>query len=566
MALLFAGLPSLLGASKAALRYPVALELTEDGKTAFTANSRSGSISVIDLPRQRVAAEYTIKGKLTDIALHPRSKFLLATDAGNHRIHFFAFKNRKLIHLKDEPCIPYPARVVISEDGATVAIASTWDQRLGIYKTDGTNHHISFRQSHTLSMPFPLREMLWVDGRDQFVVADAFGGNIAAVRATSGTVLAMHLLPAHNIRGLALDANGERLLISHQILNPLARTTFNDVHWGVLMANVIRSIPLRNLTDARAKVLRGSRLHRLGMNGPAAGDPAGIGVGNLGHVAVALAGIGGLETGPSLAEMERIETGERPSVVRIHGTRAYVLNTFGDSISIIDLKKSQRIGSISLGQQSKLNAAQRGERLFFDARLSHNGWLSCHSCHTGGHSNGMLNDNLGDNSFGAPKRVISLLGVADTSPWAWNGSITQLEQQVIKSIKSTMHGEPLSKEQIADLTAFLKTLPRPPVPTRARDPETIDRGKELFTSLKCIRCHQPPLYTTDEVYNVGFKDEAGNEEFNPPSLRGLQHRTGFFHDKRARTLHDVFNKYRHQLEEKLNPSALTDLVSFLRTL
>ena len=52
-----------------------------------------------------------------------------------------------------------------------------------------------------------------------------------------------------------------------------------------------------------------------------------------------------------------------------------------------------------------MTAADRGERLFFDGRLSHDGWLSCQSCHTDGHTNNALADTLGDGSFGAAKRL-----------------------------------------------------------------------------------------------------------------------------------------------------------------
>ena len=48
------------------------------------------------------------------------------------------------------------------------------------------------------------------------------------------------------------------------------------------------------------------------------------------------------------------------------------------------------------------DAVARGERLFHDARLSHDGWMSCHSCHVDGHTNGLVADTLGDGSYGAP--------------------------------------------------------------------------------------------------------------------------------------------------------------------
>ena len=75
-------------------------------------------------------------------------------------------------------------------------------------------------------------------------------------------------------------------------------------------------------------------------------------------------------------------------------------NTLGDSVSVVDLAKGTVLKEISLGRQSPLGPAERGEQLFYDARLSLEGWFSCHSCHSDGHSNGRLNDNLGDGGFG----------------------------------------------------------------------------------------------------------------------------------------------------------------------
>src|SRR2546430_7868047 len=47
-----------------------------------------------------------------------------------------------------------------------------------------------------------------------------------------------------------------------------------------------------------------------------------------------------------------------------------------------------------------------------------------------GHTNGLLNDNFTDGSFGTPKRVLSLLGVKDTGPWAWTGHLDKLPEQI----------------------------------------------------------------------------------------------------------------------------------------
>jgi len=131
-----------------------------------------------------------------------------------------------------------------------------------------------------------------------------------------------------------------------------------------------------------------------------------------------------------------------------------VANTFSDSISIVDVASAKIAGQIALGMQPPLSKAERGELLFYDARLSHDGWFSCHTCHPDGHTTSLLNDNQSDGSFGTPKRILTLRGVGDTGPWAWNGSMPDLERQVRTSIEKTMQGTKPTSEQVSDLTAF----------------------------------------------------------------------------------------------------------------
>ena len=169
--------------------------------------------------------------------------------------------------------------------------------------------------------------------------------------------------------------------------------------------------------------------------------------------------------------------------------------------------------------------------------------MSCQSCHTDGHTNGLLSDTLGDGSYGAPKRVPSLLGVAATGPWTWTGSMDRLEDQVRKSIATTMHGheagrragrrpDRVSRHAGAAVAAI--------VVSRGADDPAIARGSAVFQARKCASCHEPPEYTTPQKVDVGLVDEVGNREFNPPSLRAVSRRDAFFHDGRARSLREVF--------------------------
>src|SRR5207249_6766479 len=150
-----------------------------------------------------------------------------------------------------------------------------------------------------------------------------------------------------------------------------------------------------------------------------------------------------------------------------------------------------------------------------------------------------------------PKRVLSLRGVGDTGPWAWNGSMATLDAQVRKSIESTMHGKKPTDDQVRDLTAYLQSLP--PAPAHARlvgrmDERAVQRGRDVFAKHECAKCHAPPTYTSPKTYDVGLADEAGLKHFNPRSLRGTSQGGPYVHDARAATLEEVFTKHRHQLK------------------
>ena len=132
-----------------------------------------------------------------------------------------------------------------------------------------------------------------------------------------------------------------------------------------------------------------------------------------------------------------------------------------------------------------------------------------------------------------------------------------------------MHGPKLADSQTAELSAYLATLAPPPglgtIAART-EPPAATRGRAIFTERKCAACHVAPEYTSPLRYDVGLKDEVGNHEFNPPSLRGASSRDSFLHDGRARSLEEVFEKEKHPRGLVLSAQEIGDLVSFLKTL
>jgi cytochrome c peroxidase len=417
----------------------------------------------------------------------------------------------------------------------------------------------------------------------RLVVADAFAGNIAVINPPRGVIESVRALPAHNIRGMAISADGERVLVSHQVLSPLARADFDDVHWGNLMQNVVRDLSLASILDADADLLAGSRVTRLGDVGNGAADPAGLAVvpgvhSTEGVLPVssswlqALSGVGEVAIDTGTARL-RLSVGSRPIDIAWDEKRrvAYVVCMLDDTIAVVDLDAADVIAHITLGPRPQPTPRDRGERLFFDGRRSHDGWLSCHSCHTDGHTNGGLADTLGDESYGTAKKIPSLLGVRDTNPWGWNGRFRELHAQVTASFTSTMHGTAPTAYETADVVAFLHTLRPPPAVDDGMQSDAvrdrIEQGRRLFAGLSCRSCHVPPLtYTIDGVFDAGIRDEAGLSEFNPPSLRGVSQRASFFHDGRAPTLEAVFTDHAHQLPRELAGDELQSLLAFLRSL
>jgi cytochrome c peroxidase len=246
-----------------------------------------------------------------------------------------------------------------------------------------------------------------------------------------------------------------------------------------------------------------------------------------------------------------------------------IANTFADSMTIFDLKTWQIEGHLSLGPTLELTQEEWGEQLFYDARLSLDGWYSCHSCHTDGHTTGYRTDNQSDLSFGAPKRILPLGGAGHTGPWAWNGKAKHLSRQIESSIENTMQGEPRTPKELVALESYLLTLEPAPSLDRMRgtlDEAAVSRGEQVFRSAGCADCHQPPTYTSDQLYDVGLADEVGNKEFNPPSLLGVSQRQELFHDSRARSLSEVFEKHHHGDAHLLNDKKRADLIAFLRSL
>lgn len=564
----------------AAHRRPVALEVHVASSQLFVLNQRAATVSVLDMKQQIFTGEIAVGGVPSDMERIAATDLIAIANEANHVVSLYAVSKNTLIHVHDIPSCRHPIQLKYDARTSLLYVAGLWSRQLAVLQINKTEPKHS-KLIQLVDLSFAPRKMVIDGDGDRMIIGDAYGGTLGIADVSDAvrgrlSIIGYRTFPGHNVRGLELSASGEMLIIAHQMLNELAHTVRNDVHWGLLMSNDLRWMRLENVFIGGEEMYTGAHMHPLGEAGSATGDPTGMAITKDGTVVVILGGVGEIAYGQEDDfSLQRIKVGLRPMDIVVTSDKIYVANMLSDSISIVSLK-DQESTQIPLGPQAKWTDVDRGERLFFNAKLSHDGWMSCHSCHTDGHTNGLLNDNFSDTSFGAPKRVLTLLGKAKTAPFAWNGKAEDLETQIKNSLTLTMQmDEPPSDDQLQELAAFLKTLPSPPSIDEARkrvDKEAIARGQKVFHQADCRQCHAPPAFTVTGLFDVGLSDSEGNHEFNPPSLLGVGQRVHFFHNNTAKTLSDVFLKHKHpvgpqaQDAEVLTPQQVADLVQFLRSL
>lgn len=567
----------------AAVRRPIALVRIQD--SILTGNRETGSVSILESDSLSVTGEFRVAGRLDDLVAATQSGPLLGVDSRAHELILIdvrqpPFTGSRLDVAQRATVSRYPVSVVVMPDARLASVASKWSRRLTIVSLlpEGAER---IRVTRTIDLPFAPGKQLVLDNR-HVLVADAFAGQLAIVDAQSGTIRSRRLLNGHNIRGLTLTADAQQVQLTHQIMLSITATTRSRISWGGVVSNSLHTIPVADLltpaapVDGRPRSIYG-RLYPLGEDRNAAGDPAGVASAEDGRTFVALSGIHEvcLKRTDDL-ELLRREGGRRPTAILFdeQANRLIVANTSDDSISLFEGNSLVELKRMSLGPAGKRTARQLGEELFYDARFSLDGWYSCHSCHSDGHSTGRLNDNFSDHSFGTPKRILSLLGVADTKPWAWDGSETSLESQVRSSIELTMAGPgkgspAVNEENVAALAEYLRSLPPAPSVANARgefDRAAVARGQTVFTRHGCADCHRPPAFTSTGTFDVGIHDAAGLRTFNPPSLRGLSQRGPYFHDNRAATLRELIDQHDHDAAAALPATEKEDLIQFLKSL
>ena len=551
-------------------RQPVSLVRPTGSPFIYVGNGRSGSVSLLDSTQRKVVAEFNVAKRIAKLARLNAvvTDRLLAIDDQASEVVLLGIGQRTVKRLAALAVAKAPRGMAVLNSGKSAVVSSTWARRLTFVDIVGQRLVVK----GIVDLPFSPQELVLFSNDRYVLAADAFGGQLAVIGVRQKKLEAVMQLQGHKLRGLSASRDGRSIWVPQQLLFAKNYTSRDAVHWGGVMKNVVRRIPTRSLLKGMiSRVAEAGQTTFLGYPDAAAGDPEGFLTTSKGRQVIALSGVDQVAVSEVGGTVIRIDVGHRPTSLLLDKAEqnVWVANTFDDTVSLVRLRNPRVVGKVSLGPARKLKLVEKGERLFFAANLSSDGWFSCHSCHVDGHTNHRLNDNFGDQTTGAPKRVLSLLGVGHTGPWAWNGKVNSLEKQIERSILATMQGPKPKRREVAAIAKYLNSLSNPPPVTVARshrDKPTVERGKKLFGRLSCTNCHSRPNFTSAGRYDVGLTDQRGETEFNPPSLIGVGHRRNLFHDNRGRSLRDVFRRYRHGLKRKLKANEEDDLLAYLKSL
>ena len=379
-----------------------------------------------------------------------------------------------------------------------------------IVKWDGSNWRDEINRSWNAQIPFTLADV-------DLVVIDASSSAISAKVHGIGT----------HIGNMAFDAPAQRLLVAN--LDDINQVRFEPNVSGRFQASRVSvldaSLPtpvIVSTSDLNAHVDFGNpngsdseRVQSLALPADIVRQSSDGTV----YVAATSSGRVGVLS-PAGAVTSRITVGQGPTGLAIDEARQhlYVLNRFDQTLSVVDTTSKTQVSVIGIGFNPEPASVRDGRRFLYDATsFSAHGTVSCASCHSSGHRDGMvwdLGNPLGDVSpvstflppsinnsdtlhpMKGPMMTQSLRGIIGNEPFHWRGDRGGLEN--FNGAFVSLLGGPrmLSPEEMSSFKAFVQSLVYPPNP------------------------NHPQRRTPNEQLGGGFGFFSGNKLFGPPGPSG----------------------------------------------
>ena len=301
---------------------------------------------------------------------------------------------------------------------------------------------------------------------------------------------------------------------------------------------------------------------------------------------------------------------------------AVVARTVEVSVPPRLLRRFSPITKLGFGQREEDGAAELGQKLFFDARLSKDRSQSCASCHDvgAGGSDGKPPSHDLSHNLHRRRKVPTVLNAAGAFAQGWDGRVSAVEEQaIIPLLNPEVMGMRTSGAVIARIreisgyeTLFRQAFPDALIPisisnvgraigayerklaTPGRwdsflrgEPGALStsekEGLRTFLAVGCMVCHTGPLIRGTMFERAGVvepwpdqsdpgrmaitKSEADRMMFKVPTLRNVARTAPYFHDGSAATLPEAVRKMgRHQLGVELTSREVDAITTWLRSL
>ena len=173
--------------------------VTSDGRIAFTANIRSGTVSVVDLKLGKKTHDIAVGGEPEGIALSKEEQVLWVGDLEGARVQ--AFDTESLDKIGEVATGPVPIRVAASPDGRWIVTSNVGDGSLTLIDAAS--------RKKVRDVP-----ITGTQGTGQVTILFAPDGRLYAAETGRNTVAEIDLTTGKVLRRLPAGTNGDGLAIA----------------------------------------------------------------------------------------------------------------------------------------------------------------------------------------------------------------------------------------------------------------------------------------------------------------------------------------------------------------
>jgi len=568
---------------------PRGLSWSGPGKV-MVAEYGAGSIAEVDTTAGTVLRRLDVGPKATDVALNADRSRLVVPDFALGQVRILDSASGKTE--ATIPVAPYPFAVAVSPVGGTAVVthllASGDATKSDAAATVSLLDVAGGKLTANLKLPFGSSAVRGVrcspDGKWAYVVHTLGRMNVPTTHLLRGwvytnalsiidlagkSVYATVLLDrisegAANPWGVAVSPDGKTLWVSASGVHQILRLDLAMLH--KLLAGPIPS----ELVKTAGRVPTATNRFKDGYTKPLsdiwfdiAKDPTkrSLLTDDLG----ALYGAGVLQV-IRLADAQ----GPRGVAASPDGKQLAVAAYFAGQVGILNATSAQVDKFINVGTQPDETWDRQGERLFHDASITLQGWLSCASCHPDARTDGLNWDMLNDGA-GNPKNTHTMLYSPNTPPVMSHGQRATASVAITAGFKNISFVMPDHAWEVA-IGHWLNAITAEPY-GKAGAPKSASaqRGATVWSKAGCDACHTGRYYTDLKPHNVGTKGirdlASDSAEFYSAPLPDLWRTAPYLHDGSAATLKDVLTTKnaadKHGTTSSLTPAEIDDLVQYM---